>query len=128
MKHKVWCMISNIKNGLLSNKKFLREKKHNNCEAILTILWDEGFIVGYKTCSFNSKYIIIILKYTNNNSSLKSIKSISKPSLKIYYSANQLWKLNLKQSLIILSTNKGIYSSNECKRLNIGGEPFLILK
>lgn len=128
MKNKIWYMIATIKNGLLSNKKVVRELKQKNCESILNILWDEGFILGYKTCKYNNKYIIIFLKYNNKYPSIKSIKSISKPSLKFFYSSKQLWKLNLNQSIIILSTNKGIFSSEECKKLNLGGEPILIIK
>lgn len=128
MKNKIWYMISSIKNGLLSNKKFIKTQKQKNCEAILNILWDEGFILGYKTCKFEPKSIIIFLKYSKNVPSIKSIKSISKPSLKIYYSLKQLWKLNLNQSLIIVSTNKGLLSVEECKKLKIGGEPVVIIK
>ena len=127
MKHKVWSMISNIKNGLLSNKKYIRQIKHTNCESVLDILWDEGFIVGYKTCSLNCNFIVIFLKYQIESPSIKSVKSISKSSFKIYYSTKQLWKLNLKQSLIILSTNKGVFSLDKCKKLNLGGEPILII-
>lgn len=53
---------------------------------------------------------------------------ISKPSLRIYYSVKQLWKLDPSQGTIILSTNKGIMSINQCKKLKIGGEPFIIIK
>ena len=128
MNNKIWCIISTIKNSLVSNKRIIREKRQKNCEAILNILWDEGFILGYKTCKLNSKYIIIFLKYNENYPVIKSIKSISKPSTKIYYSSKQLWKLNIHQALIILSTNKGIFSSEECKKLKLGGEPIFIIK
>jgi len=128
MNNKIWHMSSTIKNSLLSNKKFVREIKQKNCESILNILWDEGFILGYKTCKLNSKYIIIFLKYNDKYPSIKSIKSISKPSLKIYYSSKQLWKLNLNQSVIIVSTNRGVFSAEECKKLKLGGEPILIIK
>lgn len=128
MNNKIWCIISTIKNSLMSNKRIIREKRQKNCEAILNILWDEGFILGYKTCKLNSKYIIIFLKYNENYPVIKSIKSISKPSIKIHYSSKQLWKLNINQALIILSTNKGIFSSEECKKLKLGGEPIIIIK
>ena len=128
MKTKIWCMVTSIRNGQLANKSVIRQTKQKNCEALLGILWDEGFIWGYKICKFDSKFIEIYLKYNNKLPAIKTIKSISKPSLKVYYSLKQIWKINLNQDLLILSTNKGILSLDMCKKLKVGGEPIIIIR
>jgi len=74
------------------------------------------------------KFIEIYLKYNNKLPVIKTIKSISKPSLKVYYSLKQVWKINLNQDLLILSTNKGILSLDSCKKLKVGGEPIIIIR
>ena len=118
-------MISTISNGQLAKKSFVIQPSKESSKKILNILWDEGFILGYKE-SCNA--LKIYLKYQNGLPVITLIKNLSKPSLRIYYSVNQLWKLNSNNGLIILSTNKGFMTDKECKKKNIGGEPFIIVK
>ena len=121
-------MISNIKNGQLSKKSVVYQKRTKICELILKTLWDEGFIIGYKTSTKNKDTSKIFLKYfKNGKSSITNIKFISKPGRRIYYSIKQIWKLNSKKNIIIFSTNKGIKTIKDCKKLKIGGEPLLII-
>ena len=48
MKNHLWNMFATIKNGLTVKKSFVLQPKKKICESILNILWDEGFILGYK--------------------------------------------------------------------------------
>ena len=118
-------MISTINNGQLAKKSFVLQSSKKLSKKILNVLWDEGFILGYKE-SFHS--LKIYLKYQNGSPAISLIKNLSKPSLRIYYSVKQLWKLNSNNGIIILSTNKGFLSDKECKKRNLGGEPFIIVK
>lgn len=127
MKKKFWDFVSIINNGQLSKKLTVKFKKKKSCEKLLNILWDEGYILGYKTSKNNQSIIVVYLKYTNNLPSIKKIKIISKSSLRVYYSVKQLWKLKENQGLIILSTTRGLLSVNSCKKFGIGGEPILII-
>ena len=127
MKKKFWDFVSIINNGQLSKKLTVKFKKKKSCEKLLNILWDEGYILGYKTSKNNQSIIVVYLKYTNNLPSIKKIKIISKSSLRVYYSIKQLWKLKENQGLIILSTTQGLLSVNSCKKFGIGGEPILII-
>ena len=115
-------MFANIKNGQLAKRNFIFQKRKNLCESFLKILWKEGFILGYKIDKFELK---IFLKYKNKIPVINSIKIISKPSRKIYYSVKQIWKIDSNKSFIIFSTNKGLKSINDCKKIGIGGEPFV---
>jgi small subunit ribosomal protein S8 len=128
MKNHVANMVASIKNGQLARKAYIYQKKKKSCESILNVLWDEGFISGYKISKSHPNILKIFLKYTNGKPTISLLKMVSKPSLKIYYSVKQLWKLDSSQGIVILSTNKGILSVNECKKLKLGGEPFIIIK
>lgn len=121
-------MVSIINNGQLVKKPFVLLPRQKSCEKILNILWDEGFILGYKFLYTDSKKLKIFLKYKNGEPVIKLIKILSKPSLRIYYSVRNLWKLDPSKGLLVLSTNKGFMSSNECKKQIIGGEPFILIK
>jgi small subunit ribosomal protein S8 len=118
-------MFSNIKNGQMSRSYIVLHKRKKICEAFLKILWTEGLILGYKINETDPSQLKIFLKYNKNQPTINSIKFLSKPSRRIYYSAKQIWKINSNKSFIIFSTNKGLKSLLECKQLKIGGEPFI---
>ena len=127
MKHNLFSMFTHIRNGQIAKRPFIYQRKVKNCESFLDVMWNEGYILGYEYCADN-KIIKIILKYTQDNRpAINSIKLITKPSRRIYYSLKQLWKLNQNSGLIILSTNKGVLSLTDCKRLGVGGEAFVII-
>jgi small subunit ribosomal protein S8 len=118
-------MFASIQNGHLAKQNFIYQKKKKICENFLKILWNEGFILGYKLDSKNKNMLKIFLKYKNGKPTINSIKILSKPSRKIYYSIKQIWKIDHTKSFIILSTNQGLKSIIDCKKLKIGGEPII---
>jgi small subunit ribosomal protein S8 len=127
MKNYLYNMLANIKNGQLAKQNFVYQTRKKICESFLKILWNEGFIIGYTVDSNDSNKLKIFLKYKNNRPAINSIKFISKPSRQIYYSINQIWKIDSSKSFIIFSTNKGLKSIVDCKRLKIGGEPVIVI-
>lgn len=127
MKNYLWNMFASLKNGQLAKRDFVYQRQKKICESFLKILWDEGFILGYKMAEEKQGYLKIFLKYKNNRPVINSIKLISKPSRRLYYSVHQIWKINSSKVFIIFSTNKGLKSINSCKKLKIGGEPFILI-
>ena len=125
MKHYLWNMFSNLNNGQISKKKTILQKKTVICSKVLNILWDEGYILGYKIYNYDPRYFIVFLKYVKNKPCITYICAISKPSHKVYLSIKDIWKIKNDSGLNIFSTHKGIMSSRNCKRLNLGGE-FLV--
>lgn len=124
MKNFLWNMFTIIKNGQLARRSFVHQSRKKICESFLTILWNEGFILGYTIKNSNIK---ISLKYKNQQPVINSIKIISHPGRRIYYSVKQLWKTNYGKSFVIVSTNKGLKSLLECKKQQLGGEPIIVI-
>ena len=118
-------MFANIQNGQMANKQFVFQNRKKICESFLNILWNEGFILGYTIEKENK--LKIFLKYKNNKPVIKKIKNLSKSGLRMYYSNSQIWKLETSKFFLILSTNQGLKTIAECKKLNMGGEPFIIV-
>lgn len=127
MKNYLWNMFANLKNGQLAKRNFIYQTRKKSCEAFLKIMWEEGFILGYTIDSNDSKKLKIFLKYKDGKPVINTIKLISKPSKRIYWSINQIWKLDSSKNFIIFSTNKGLKSIIDCKKLKIGGEPFIVI-
>lgn len=120
-------MFITIKNGQLAKKSTIFHRRTKFCEAFLKILWDEGFISGYKVL-IDQNQVEVFLKYTKTGKPIiSSIQFISKPSKRIYYSAKQLWKLESNKVFVIVSTSKGLLTITDCKKYKVGGEPFLII-
>ena len=129
MKHYLWNMITSIKNGQLSKKSIIYQRRKKICESFLKILWDEGFISGYSISKKDNNKFQIYLKYTKHGDPvIRSFKFLSKPSKRFYYSSKQLWKLDSSKVFLILSTDQGLMTINDCKKKNIGGEPIVVIK
>ena len=121
-------MFANIKNGQLAKRSYVHQKRKKLCELFLTILWTEGFIVGYKIEGKNKENLKIFLKYIENGKpSINNIKVLSKPGRRVSYSLKQIWKLDSSKTLIIFSTNQGLKTLSECKKLQLGGEPLITI-
>ena len=112
----------------MAKKSIVIGPRKNVCESFLKVLWNEGFISGYRISSENNNKLEIFLKYTKNGKpAINSLKFLSKPGQRIYYSAKQIWKLDSSKTFIIFSTSYGLKSINECKKNRIGGEPLIII-
>ena len=121
-------MFANIKNGQLAKRSYVHQKRKKLCELILNILWNEGFIVGYKIEGKNKENLKIFLKYIENGKpSINNIKVISKPGRRLTYSLKQIWKIDSSKTFIIFSTNQGLKTLAECKKLQLGGEPLITI-
>ena len=120
-------MFANIKNAQLTKKPFVIQSKKRICENFLNILWNEGFILGYKLVDDSPTKLKIFLKYNKGKPVIKKIICISKPSLRVYYSLKEIWKIDSSRFFLIISTNQGLKTLTECKKLKIGGEPFVII-
>lgn len=122
----LWNIYTSMKNAQLTKKKFIYCENEKNSKIILKLFWDYGLIMGFKICSHNKKKLKIFLKYENQQPSIKKLKFISRPAWWISYSINQIYKI--KKSFIIFSTNSGLQTIENCKKLKIGGEPIILIE
>lgn len=93
--------------------------------AIANILVDEGFIAKYDLIDEgNFKTMRITLKYgaTKNDKIISGIKRISKPGLRIYANKEELPKVLGGLGIAIISTNQGVITDKEARKLGVGGE------
>ena len=93
--------------------------------AIADILVKEGYIKGYELVDDGSfKNIRITLKYgaDKNEKIISGIKRISKPGLRIYASRDELPKVLGGLGVAIISTNNGVITDKEARKLGVGGE------
>lgn len=120
-------MVASIRNGQLAKTPYVLQTKKKICESFLNILWDEGFILGYKTYKLDPTKLQIFLKYNKGKPVINKLKSVSKPGRRIHFSLKQIWKIDSSKTFLIISTNLGLKSITDCKKLKIGGEPFVLI-
>ena len=93
--------------------------------AIAGILLDEGYITKYDIIEDgNFKTICITLKYgaDKNEKIITGLKRISKPGLRVYAGKDELPRVLGGLGIAILSTNQGIITDKEARKLQVGGE------
>jgi len=93
--------------------------------AIADILVNEGYVRKYELVDDGSfKNIRITLKYgaSKNEKIISGIKRISKPGLRIYANKEELPKVLGGLGTAIISTNQGVITDKEARRLGVGGE------
>ena len=93
--------------------------------AIADILLNEGFIEKYDIVEDgNFKTMHITLKYgvDKNEKVITGIKRISKPGLRVYAGKDELPVVLGGLGIAILSTNQGIITDKQARKLQVGGE------
>ena len=93
--------------------------------AIADILLNEGYIAKYDIVEDGSfKTIRITLKYgaDKNEKVISGLKRISKPGLRVYANSEELPRVLGGLGTAIISTNQGVITDKEARKLKIGGE------
>ena len=118
-------MITRIRNANAAKHDTVEVSSSKMKLAIAKILLDEGYIKSYELIDDgNFKSIKITLKYgaDKNDKVISGIKRISKPGLRVYASKDQLPKVLGGLGIAIISTNQGIVTDKEARKLQVGGE------
>ncbi|KAI4440664.1 30S ribosomal protein S8 [Schaedlerella arabinosiphila] len=93
--------------------------------AIADILLNEGYIKKYDIVEDGTfKTIHITLKYgaDKNEKVISGLKRISKPGLRVYANSEEMPKVLGGLGIAIVSTNKGVVTDKEARKLGVGGE------
>jgi len=91
---------------------------------VTKVLKEKGFIKGYKVLKDRKQGILrISLKYTGDGERLISgIKRISRPGRRVYVGKEKIPAVMGGFGTAVLSTPKGVFSDEICRREGIGGE------
>ena len=118
-------MLTRIRNGNTAKHNTVDVPASRVKKSIADILTNEGYISGYELIEDGTiKTIRISLKYgkDKNEKVITGIKRISKPGLRIYAGKDELPRVLDGLGTAIISTNKGIMTDKEARKLGVGGE------
>lgn len=115
-----------LKNASILRKEIVFFYYNNLFLKLAKVLYRTGLIQDfYVEKKYNKNFkIIVFLKYVFNTGLLNSLKIVSKPSIPLYLSFKKISCFSKKNRILILSTNEGFLTSDECKQKKIGGKVF----
>ena len=115
--------LTRIRNGLMRGKVHVDAPYSKLKHELVNILISEGYL---KSCEKTEKdgkpSIMIVLKYFNEAPAIKSIKRISKPSLRRYSASSDIKSVKNGLGALIVTTNQGLMTDKQAKAKNVGGE------
>ena len=117
-------MLTRIRNAQAVNKAQVSIPASNLKSAIASVMQDEGYITSFTIDGDNAanKTLTIKLKYYDNKPVIESLERISKPSLRLYASKDNMPSILNGLGIVIVSTPKGVMTGQAAKAQNIGGE------
>ena len=117
-------MLTRIRNANLAYKDDLLVPASKMNDAILRILDEEGFIVGFTAEGEGIDRVFRVqLKYgTKRERTISGLKRISKPGRRIYVRRDSLPRVLGGLGIAILSTSQGVMTDRDAARRGIGGE------
>jgi len=112
-----------IRNGIQISKPFVMVPYSKMNKAILDILLSEGFIrFAQEVEQDNKKQLKIGLKYIDGESAIHELKRVSKLSRRNYSGVSDIKPVIGGLGVSILSTNRGVITHKNAKKLGVGGE------
>ena len=118
-------MLTRIRNANTAKHDTVDIPSSKMKHSIAKILLDEGYIKSYELVE-NGKFndIRITLKYgaSKNEKIISGLQRISKPGLRVYANKEELPKVLGGLGVAIISTNKGVITDKEARKLGVGGE------
>ena len=118
-------MLTRIRNANTSKHDTVDVPASKMKLAIADILVKEGYVAKYDLVEDGAaKNIRITLKYgkDKNEKIISGLKRISKPGLRVYAGKDELPRVLGGLGIAILSTNQGIVTDKEARKLQVGGE------
>ncbi len=118
-------MLTRIRNANTSKHDTVDVPASKMKVSIADILFKEGYIQKYELVDDgNFKNIRITLKYgkDKNEKIITGLKRISKPGLRVYAGKDELPRVLGGLGIAIISTNQGVVTDKEARKLNVGGE------
>ena len=113
-------MLTRMRNALTAKHKNVSVPVSKIKLAIAELLLNEGYIASYKVEGEGIAANIVI--EFKDNKVIQGLKRISKPGLRIYAGVEDLPKVINGLGIAIISTNKGIITDREARKLGVGGE------
>ncbi|WP_130469927.1 30S ribosomal protein S8 [Candidatus Magnetaquicoccus inordinatus] len=117
-------MLTRIRNAQAVRKDYVDIPKSRIKMRIAEILLEEGYVTGVEELPSEAaqQYFRVVLKYHNGRAVIEEIKRSSKPGRRLYVGWGAIPRVYQGLGISILSTNKGLLSNRNARKMGVGGE------
>ncbi len=117
-------LLVRIRNGAKAKHKAVDMPASNFKTSVAEIFNQLRFIKKYAVVNIDNKPVLRVwLRYNKNDESIISgMERISKPGLRVYASADDLFRMQQKVGYMIVSTSSGVMTHKQALKNKIGGE------
>jgi small subunit ribosomal protein S8 len=112
-----------VRNALMARKRRVETCSSKLRVAICEVLEKEGYVRSFSVEDKDGMYRLIVdLKYVRGESVIHEIKRRSKPSRRCYEGVRNIKPTIGGLGIAILSTNAGVMTCVQAKKMRVGGE------
>lgn len=117
-------MLTRVRNANSAGKQTVSMPSSKKLVEIARIMSQEGYVAGYEVIEGEPRATLeITLKYgAKKAKTIRGIKRISKPGLRIYAGKDELPRVLGGLGTAIISTSSGVMTDRDARRKGIGGE------
>ena len=117
-------MLTRIRNANMVGKETVSMPTSKKLVEIARVMAEEGYIARYEVIDGTPRGTLeITLKYgAKKAKTIRGIKRISKPGLRIYAGVDELPRVLGGLGTAIVSTSKGVMCDRDARKAGVGGE------
>lgn len=117
-------MLTRVRNANSAGKQTVSMPSSKKLVEIARIMREEGYIADFVVEPATPRDILeITLKYgEKKDRTIRGIKRISKPGLRIYAGKDELPRVLGGLGTAIISTSKGVMTDRDARKAGVGGE------
>ena len=116
-------MLTRVRNANSAGKLTVSMPSSKKLVEIARIMTEEGYVAGYEVIPGEPRATLeITLKYNKKAKTIRGIKRISKPGLRIYAGKDELPRVLGGLGTAIISTSEGVMADRDARNKGIGGE------
>ena len=117
-------MLTRVRNAQSVGKETVSMPSSKKLVEIARVMAEEGYITRYEIIEGEPRATLeITLKYGEKKAkTIRGIKRISKPGLRIYAGKDELPRVLGGLGTAIISTSKGVMCDRDARKAGVGGE------
>ena len=117
-------MLTRIRNANMVGKETVSMPSSKKLVEIARVMVEEGYVTRYEVIDGEPRATLeITLKYGEKKAkTIRGIKRISKPGLRIYAGKDELPRVLGGLGTAIISTSKGVMTDRDARKAGVGGE------
>lgn len=115
--------ITRIKNAVMAKQTSVSVPYSKLKESLAEILKKEGYITEVNVDTTRQfPELVMTLKYIGRQAAVTDVRRLSKPGRRLYAPAKQIPRALGGYGITILSTNRGVLTDADARKMNVGGE------